>query len=103
MLHDWSAAVEPRASGHTLNTSPSPAYPSPAPELPQHVLLRALANRYPFLEVGSPLVIFPDDNLNATFPVFALCGDGLQPRGQHERQVLDNHMSVHEHPASPLK
>lgn len=79
MLRDCRVAVESRASDYILNTVPPPAYPAPTlpPELPEHVLLRALANIYPFLEVGSPLVIFPDHNLNATFPVFALCGDGL--------------------------
>lgn len=32
---------------------------------------------YPFLEVGSPLVILPDHDLDAAFPVLPFCGDGL--------------------------
>ena len=44
--------------------------------LPEHTLLEA-QTRYPFLEVGSPLVIFPDHNLNAAFPVLPFSGDGL--------------------------
>lgn len=57
----------------------------------------------PLLEVGSPLMILPDHNLNSTFPVFALCGDGLQPRGQNEKQILDDQISAYKHPAPITK
>lgn len=44
-------------------------------------------------------MVFPNHNLNATFPVFALCGDGLQSRGQNEKQILgDDQISAHEYP-----
>lgn len=32
----------------------------------------------PFLEVCSPLVVFPDDYFNSSFPVFAFCCNGLR-------------------------
>lgn len=62
--------------------------PNPSPRASRTRSLGALAHTYPFLEVGPPLVVLPDHNLNATLPVFALCGDGLQPRGRNEKQVL---------------
>lgn len=66
----------------------SSGLPNPSPRASRTRSLGALAHTYPFLEVGPPLVVFPDHNLNATLPVFALCGDGLQPRGRNEKQVL---------------
>lgn len=95
------AAVQPRVSGHILNILPSSISPTPtpSPEPPEHALWRALANIYPFLEVGSPLVVLSNHNLDAAFPVLALCGDSLQPRGQNEKQVLDDDpIAAHEYP-----
>lgn len=44
-------------------------------------------------------MVLSNHNLNAAFPVLALCGDGLQPRGQNEKQVLDDdQITAHEYP-----
>lgn len=75
--------------------------PNPWPRASRTRSLGALAHTYPFLEVGPPLVVLPDHNLNATLPVFALCGDGLQPRGRNEKQVLGgDSIAAHEYPVS---
>lgn len=55
--------------------NPGSRLPSPT-GLPERALFGARA-RYPFLEVGSPLVILPDHDLNAAFPVLPFRGDGL--------------------------
>ena len=69
------AAAEPQPQGQWSEPSPFPLWGGP-----QLALSRAQA-RYPFLEVGPPLVILPDNDLNAALPVLPLCGDGLRGRG----------------------
>lgn len=66
--------MELQPQGQCLNAGLGPFLP--LGPLPQHALFGAQAS-YPFLEVGSPLVIFPDHDLNAAFPVLPFCGDGL--------------------------
>lgn len=69
-----TGSYEAAASGPVFERRTHPFLPL-GPH-PQQALFGAQAS-YPFLEVGSPLVIFADHDLNAAFPVLPFCGDGL--------------------------
>lgn len=67
----WSHSL--RASALNTDEVPSRLYGG----FPNKIFLEPKPDGYPFLEVGSPLMILPDHDLNAAFPVLPFRGDGL--------------------------
>lgn len=67
----WSHSL--RASVLNMGEVPSHLYGG----FPNMPLEEPKPDGYPFLEVGSPLMILPDHDLDAAFPVLSFCGDGL--------------------------